>query len=69
MKTIIEPTEEDLLRAELYWKEKELQVKRLAEQMGIDISFEWDYLYDLFDYGDAELTDEQVMKELEKDFA
>ena len=69
MKTIIEPTEEDLLRAEQYWQEKELQVKKIAEQMGLEIHFEWDYLYDLFDYGDAELTDEQVMKELEKDFA
>ena len=69
MKTIINPTEEDLLRAEQYWNEKELQVKKLAEQMGLDIKFEWDYLYELFDYGDAELTDEQVMEELAKDFA
>lgn len=69
MRTNINPTEEDLLRAEQYWQEKELQVKKLAEQMGLDISFEWDYLYDLFDYGDAELTDEQVMEELIKDFA
>lgn len=68
MKTIIEPTAEDLLRAEQYWQEKDFLVRRLAKQMGLDINFEWDYLYDLFDYGDAELTDEQIMEELIKDF-
>ena len=69
MKTIINPTKEDLLRAEMYWQEKEFQVKKVAEKMGLDIEIEWDYLYDLFDYGDAELTDKQVMEELKKDFA
>ena len=69
MKTIINPTKEDLLRAEIYWQEKEFQVKKLAEKMGLDIEIEWDYLYTLFDYGDAELTDKQVMEELKKDFA
>ena len=69
MKTIINPTKEDLLRAEIYWQEKEFQVKKVAEKMGLDIEIEWDYLYTLFDYGDAELTDKQVMEELKKDFA
>ena len=68
MKIIVEPTAEDLLRAEQYWYEQEIRVKKLAEQMGLDIEFEWDYLYDLFDYGGTELTDEQVMEELAKDF-
>lgn len=69
MKTNINPTAEDLLIAELYWKEKEFQVKRIAKQMGLEIDITWDYLYDLFDYGDLELTDRQVREELEKDFA
>ena len=69
MKTIINPTKEDLLRAEIYWQEKEFQVKKVAEKMGLEIEIEWDYLYTLFDYGDAELTDKQVMEELKKDFA
>ena len=69
MKTIIEPTAEDLLRAEQYWQEKEFQVKKIAEQMGLDIKFEWDFLYELFNYGEAELTDKQVMEVLKKDFA
>ena len=69
MKTNLNPTEDDLLKAEQYWQEKEFLVKRLAKQIGLDIEFEWDYLYDLFDYGDAELTEEQVIKELKKDFA
>ena len=68
MKTILEPTAEDLLRAEQYWEEQELRVKKLAEQMGLEINIEWDYLFDLFDYGEAELTDEQVMEELAEDF-
>lgn len=69
MKTNTNPTAEDLLIAELYWKEKEFQVKRIAKQMGLEIEVTWDYLYDLFDYGDLELTDRQVREELEKDFA
>lgn len=70
MKAYMEPTAEDLMRAEQYWDEQKSRVKRLATKLGHeDFEPSDEFLFELFDYGDAVLTDEQVLEELAEDFA
>lgn len=70
MKAYMEPTAEDLLRAEQYWEEQKQRVKLLSAKLGYE-GFEPsnEFLFDLFNYGEAELTDEQVLEELAEEFA
>ena len=70
MKAYKEPTAEDLLRANQYWEEQQTRVKRLATQLGYeDFEPSDDFLFELFDYGDAKLTDDEVLEYLADMFA
>lgn len=76
MKTCMEPTAEDLLRAEQYWEEQKQRVKLLAKQLGHeDFEPSMNYLFDLFTVfdltgnGEVSVTDEQILEELAEDFA
>lgn len=60
----------DMERAEKYWEEKENQVLYVALKSGLDSALEckmqledWSFgsfLYDLFDNGDYEASDEEI---------
>ena len=61
----------DLERANKYWKEQKERVERIAAENGIEITLEEhddQYLFDLFDCGDLELTDEEALEELKEDW-
>lgn len=61
----------DLERANKYWEEQKERVERIAEENGIEITLEEhddEYLFELFDCGDLELTDEEVLEALKEDW-
>lgn len=61
----------DLERANKYWEEQKERVKRIAAENGIEITLEEHddpFLFDLFDCGDLELTDEEVLEALKEDW-
>lgn len=64
-------TEKRLVEANKYWDYQKARVERIAEENGIEITLKEhddEYLYDLFDCGDLELTDEEILAELKEDW-
>lgn len=61
--------EKAIERANKFWKEQEERVLRIAKENGITIEVEDfnGYLFDLFENGDADLTDAEVLERILED--
>ena len=58
---------DELELANKYWEYQKARVEHIAAKNGVGITLEDNddqLLYDLFDHGDLELTDEEIFEEL-----
>lgn len=55
----------DIERANQFWENARARVLEVAQEAGLEISIEEhddDFLFDLFDYGDYEPTDAEIIE-------
>ncbi|MDF2615400.1 MAG: hypothetical protein K0Q47_55 [Sedimentibacter sp.] len=66
LKTLIENQDEDLIAASKYWSEKLEYVKSIASENNLNVEITNEFLFDLYDNGDKEVTKDEILKELKQ---